>query len=137
MRVTSGDVERLPTQPMLHVGAHSVSVHCRPLDGELVRLTLERPLPLRFGDRTLLRDPGSRQVWGARVLDPMPPPLRRRGAAVERAKALEDVTEEPDLVSEVARREVVDVEHPAPDRGAGLFSCHGLGGPRRAVADER
>ena len=109
VRVTTGDVERLPSQPMLHVGAHSVSVHCRPLDGELVRLTLERPLPLRFGDRTLLRDPGSRQVWGARVLDPMPPPLRRRGAAVERAKALEDVTEEPDLVSEVARREVVDV----------------------------
>ena len=110
VRVTSGEVERLPTLPMLHVGAHSVSVRCRPLDGELVRLTLERPLPLRFGDRTLLRDPGSRQVWGARVLDPMPPPLRRRGAAVERAKALEDVTEEPDLVSEVARREVVDVD---------------------------
>ena len=40
----------------------------------------------------------------------MPPPLRRRGAAVERAKALEDVTEEPDLASEVARREVVDVD---------------------------
>ncbi len=110
VRVTSGDVDRLPSQPMLHVGAHSLSVHSRPLDGELVRLTLERPLPLRFGDRTLLRDPGSRQVWGARVLDPMPPPLRRRGAAVERAKALEGVTEEPDLASEVARREVVDVD---------------------------
>ena len=110
VRVTGGDVERLPTQPMLHVGAHSVSVHCRPLDGELVRLTLERPLPLRFGDRMLVRDPGSRQIWGARVLDPMPPALRRRGAAVDRAKALEDVTEEPDLVSEVARREVVNVE---------------------------
>ena len=109
VRVTSGDVDRLPTQPILHVGAHSVSVHCRPLGGELVRLALERPLPLRVGDRTLLRDPGSRQVWGARVLDPMPPPLRRRGAAVERAKALEDVTE-PDLVTEVARREVVDVD---------------------------
>jgi selenocysteine-specific elongation factor len=110
VRVTSGDVAGLPTQPMLHVGAHSLSVRSRPLDGELVRLTLERPLPLRFGDRTLLRDPGSRQVWGARVLDPMPPPLRRRGAAVERAKAIEDVTEDPDLVSEVARREVVDVD---------------------------
>ena len=110
VRVTSGDVDRLPAEPMLHVGAHSLTVRCRPLDGELVRLTLERPLPLRFGDRMLLRDPGSRQVWGARVLDPMPPQLRRRGAAVERAKALEDVTEEPDLVSEVARREVVDVD---------------------------
>ena len=136
MRVTSGDVERLPTQPMLHVGAHSLSVRCRPLDGELVRLTLERPLPLRFGDRTLLRDPGSRQVWGARVLDPMPPPLRRRGAAVERAKALEDVTEEPDLVSEVARREVVDVDTLRRIGVPDSCSCHGVSGARRAVADE-
>jgi selenocysteine-specific elongation factor len=110
VRVSSGDVERLPTVPMLHVGALSLAARCRPLDGDLVRLTLERPLPLRISDRTLLRDPGSRQVWGALVLDPMPAPLRRRGAAVERAKALEDVTEEPDLASEVARREVVDVD---------------------------
>ena len=110
VRVTSGAADRLPTQPMLHVGAHSVSVHCRPLDGELVRLTLERPLPLRFGDHMLVRDPGSRQIWGARVLDPMPPPLRRRGAAVERAKALEEVTEEPDFAAEVERRKVVDMD---------------------------
>jgi selenocysteine-specific elongation factor len=105
----AGDADRLPTLPMLHVGALSLTVRCRPLGGELVRLTLERPLPLRVGDRTLLRDPGSRQVWGARVLDPMPPSLRRRGAAAERAKALAGVTGEPDLVSEVERREVVDV----------------------------
>jgi selenocysteine-specific elongation factor len=39
----------------------------------------------------------------------MPPSLRRRGAALERAKTLADVTGEPDLVSEVERREVVDV----------------------------
>jgi selenocysteine-specific elongation factor len=105
----AGDADRLPTLPMLHVGALSLTARCRPLGGDLVRLTLERPLPLRVGDRTLLRDAGSRQVWGARVIDPMPPSLRRRGAAAERAKALADVTGEPDLVSEVERREVVDV----------------------------
>jgi selenocysteine-specific elongation factor len=94
---------------MMHVGALSLTVRCRPLGGDLVRLTLEHPLPLRVGDRTLLRDPGSRQVWGAHVLDPMPPQLRRRGAAAERAQALAYVTGEPDLVSEVQRREVVDL----------------------------
>lgn len=105
----SGDVTRLPTLPMLHVGALSLSVRCRPLASDLLRLTLERPLPLRVGDRALLRDPGSRQVWGAHVLDPLPPPLRRRGAAVDRARALDALSGEPDLASEVERREVVDL----------------------------
>jgi selenocysteine-specific elongation factor len=106
----SGEVSKLPTLPMLHVGALAMVARCRPLAGDLVRLTLERPLPLRVGDRALLRDPGSRQVWGVHVLDPLPPALRRRGAAVDRAKALAALTGEPDLVSELERREVVDVD---------------------------
>jgi selenocysteine-specific elongation factor len=104
----AGEVERIPQRPILHVGALAVSAHCRPLAGDLVRLTLERPLPLRIGDRALLRDPGSRQVWGVRVLDPLPPSLRKRGAAAERAKALAGLTGRPDLAAEVDRREVVD-----------------------------
>jgi selenocysteine-specific elongation factor len=108
VRVT-GEPTRLPTLPMLHVGALSLTARCRPLAADLVRLTLERPLPLRVGDRALLRDPGSRQVWGALVLDPLPPPLRRRGAAAERADVLGRLDGEPDLVSEVDRREVVDL----------------------------
>jgi hypothetical protein len=40
------------------------------------------------------------------VLDPMPPPLRRRGAAADRAKALASV-ETGDLAEEVARRGLV------------------------------
>ena len=67
----------------------------------------------------------------------MPPPLRRRGAAVERAKALENVIEEPDLVSEVARREVVDMDTLRRIGVPGLVSCHWGVGPRRAVVDER
>jgi len=106
----SGEVSKLPTLPMLHVGALAMVARCRPLAGDLVRLSLERPLPLRVGDRALLRDPGSRQVWGVHVLDPLPPALRRRGAAVDRAKALAALTGEPDLVSELERREVVDVD---------------------------
>ena len=132
VRVT-GDVERLPTRPILHLGASSTSVRCRPLAGDLVRLTSERPLPLRVGDRALLRDPGSRRVWGLRVLDPLPPPLRRRGAAEERAAELAPLTGEADLVSEVQRREVVDTDtlrrigvpatDPAPDPAPGVVAA--------------
>ena len=109
VRVTSG-AEQLPLLPMLHVGGVSVTARCRPLAEDLVRLSLSRPLPLRVGDRALLRDPGSRSLWGARVLDPLPPRLRRRGAAGDRARALQGETGTPDLVSEVGRREVVHLD---------------------------
>jgi selenocysteine-specific elongation factor len=109
VRIT-GQVERLPLQPMLHVGAMSLTTRRRPLAEDLVRLTLQQPVPLRVGDRALLRDPGSRQVWGVQVLDPLPPPLRRRGAALDRARALHPESGQPDLVSEVERREVVDLD---------------------------
>jgi selenocysteine-specific elongation factor len=95
-----------PERPLLHIGATSVGTHCRPLSDDLVRLRLDRPLPLRIGDRALLRDPGSRQLWGAAVLDPAPPRLRRRGAAGLRARALADARG-VDLAREVARRGLV------------------------------
>ena len=115
-----------PERPLLHVGATSVATHCRPLADDLVRVRLERPLPLRVGDRALLRDPGSRGVWGVTVLDPMPPPLRRRGAAADRAKALASV-ETGDLAEEVSRRGLVRVDDlrrigvPVDDHGVAAF----------------
>jgi len=108
VRVT-GVTDRLPEGPLLHVGAAATAVHVRPLGGDAVRLVLESPLPLRVGDRALLRDPGSRRVWGVRVLDPLPPALRRRGAAARRAKELAGAPDEPDVASEVERRGVVEV----------------------------
>jgi len=96
--------ERLPQRPLLHLGATSTAVHLRPLGESVARLRLDRGLPLRIGDRALLRDPGSRAVWGVTVLDPAPPPLRRRGAARARAAALADHDGTPDLVAEVRRR---------------------------------
>ena len=107
VRLTSRHGTPPPERPLLHLGATAVATHCRPLGADLVRLTLDRPLPLRVGDRALLRDPGARRIWGVRVLDPAPPRLDRRGAAARRAAALADHTGEPDLASEVARREVV------------------------------
>ena len=85
--VLSGD-GRVPEQPVLHVGSALAGVRVRPLGKDFYRLTLDHPLPLRIGDRAVLRDPGSRALWGARVLDPAPPALGRRGAAARRAEAL-------------------------------------------------
>ncbi|CAA9366590.1 MAG: Selenocysteine-specific translation elongation factor [uncultured Nocardioidaceae bacterium] len=107
---TTGSDPAPPQRPLLHVGAVAVGAHLRPLAGDLVRLTLERPLPLRTGDRAVLRDPGSRRVWGVTVLDPAPPPLRRRGAADARAGALATADGFPDLAAELSRRGLVHAE---------------------------
>lgn len=73
----------------LHIGAAAVRARVRPLGERAARLTLERELPLRIGDRALLRDPGTPQaIAGVRVYDVRPPPLRRRGAAKARATEL-------------------------------------------------
>ena len=92
----------VPEKPLLHIGAASVGVHARPLGDDLVRLSLDRPLPLRVHDRALLRDPGSRGLWGVTVLDPAPPPLRRRGAAATRAEELSEA--DGTLAGELDRR---------------------------------
>ena len=96
-----------PQRPVLHIGAVAVAAHLRPLGDDLARLTLERSLPLRTGDRAVLRDPGNRRLWGATVLDPAPPPLRRRGAASQRAALLRSAHGRPDTAGEVARRGLV------------------------------
>jgi len=97
-----GSADRVPGGLVLHVGAAAVPVRTRPLAPGTVRLTLDRPLPLRAGDRLVLRDPGEQRVLaGAVVLDPDPPALRRRGAARARAAALQHV---PDAAAQLARR---------------------------------
>ncbi|MCW2498506.1 MAG: selB, partial [Frankiales bacterium] len=85
-RTTSGldvrlsSTERLPEQLVLHVGSAAVPVRVRALGGDTARLLLPRGLPLRAGDRALLRDPGLQSVAaGVLVLDADPPALRRRG----------------------------------------------------------
>jgi len=98
----------LPPECLLHLGSAGVSVHVRPLGGDLVRLRLASALPLRTGDVGLLRDPGRHLVLGGlTVLDVDPPPLRRRGAARQRADVLAGVSGEPDAAGELDRRGVV------------------------------
>jgi selenocysteine-specific elongation factor len=79
---------RVPERLLLHVGSAALDVHVRPLGEHHVRVTLPGPLPLRLGDRGVLRDPGSRALWGAEVIDCDPPRLTRRGAARLRASEL-------------------------------------------------
>ena len=98
------DVGALPAEPVLHIGAASVPVRVRLLGASSARLRLDRPLPLRVGDRVLLRDAGSRQVVGADVADPLPPPLNRRGAAGRRDADLRRDGARPDLAAELRRR---------------------------------
>jgi selenocysteine-specific elongation factor len=100
--------EALPEELMLHVGSVATPVRVRPLGGDTVRLRLAHPLPLRIGDRAVLRDPGRRVVAaGLVVLDVRPPELRRRGAAAARATTLADMTGAPDARGELARRGLV------------------------------
>ncbi|MGA4993752.1 selenocysteine-specific translation elongation factor [Nonomuraea bangladeshensis] len=80
-------------EAVLHLGSAAVPVRIRLLGADTARLALARPLPLRTGDRGLLRDPGLREiVAGVVVLDVRPAALRRRGAAAARAAALGEVT---------------------------------------------
>jgi selenocysteine-specific elongation factor len=110
LAVTEVDVRlrgegRLPEQPMLHVGATQQAVRARLLGADFARLRLDPPLPLRHGDRMALRDPGSRALWGAEIVDAAPPPLTRRGAA--RARTDELTSRGSGLADELAARGVV------------------------------
>ena len=77
---------------MFHIGSAAVAVRVRPLGPRGARLRLRSALPLRIGDRALLRDPGRHRVAAAvDVLDVRPPELTRRGAARRRADVLESL----------------------------------------------
>jgi selenocysteine-specific elongation factor len=99
---------RLPEEAMVHIGSATVAARLRPLDGAAVRMRLAGALPLRVGDRVLVRDPGARRVLGAEVRDVDPPELRRRGAARSRAAELARQPAGPEgAAADLARRRVV------------------------------
>jgi selenocysteine-specific elongation factor len=101
--------DELPERPVVHVGTAAFGCRVRPLGSGTARLRLERSVPLRPGDRLLLRDPGSRQLWGAVVLDPEPPSVARRGDASRRAASLAGTPDLPSLADELRRRSWVSV----------------------------
>ena len=108
VRVHGDPVADLPATITLHAGSAAVPVRVRPLGPDTCRLRLAHPLPLRIGDRALLRDPGRHHVaGGVTVLDVMPPGLSRRGAAAARATVLATVNGTPDLPGELRRRRLI------------------------------
>ncbi|MBE1490540.1 selenocysteine-specific translation elongation factor [Plantactinospora soyae] len=105
VRLAGDPVDDLPAEVTLHVGSAAVTARVRPLGADTARLRLDRPLPLRIGDRALLRDPGRRHIaGGVTVLDVVPPALDRRGAASARAGVLAGLDGRPDEGAELARR---------------------------------
>jgi selenocysteine-specific elongation factor len=108
VRVHGDPVADLAATLTLHAGSAAVPVRVRPLGPDTARLRLARALPLRIGDRALLRDPGRHHVaGGVTVLDVVPPGLSRRGAAAARAAVLAGMDGSPDLAAEVARRRLI------------------------------
>jgi selenocysteine-specific elongation factor len=96
----------LPRELLVHVGTATVSCTVRPVGPDTARLTLAEPLPLRVGDRVVLRtDRGI--AGGAVMLDVNPAPLRRRGAGRRRADELESYPDSPDAAAELRRRGIV------------------------------
>ena len=108
IRLHGDPVAELPATMTLHAGSAAVPVRVRPLGPDTARLRLTRPLPLRVGDRLLLRDPGRHHIaGGVTVLDVAPPSLQRRGAAASRAGVLATLDGRPDLAGELARRHLI------------------------------
>ncbi|MEW2296304.1 SelB C-terminal domain-containing protein [Streptomyces sp. NPDC006743] len=108
VRVGGEGTGDLPRTLRLHLGTAAVPVTVRPLGEDTARLTLSRRLPLRVGDRAVLREPGGgRPPCAATVLDVRPPPLERRGAGRARAAELAALTGRPDGAAELRRRGLV------------------------------
>lgn len=142
VRLRGTPARQLTRQLMLHVGAAAVAVRARPLGEDTARLSLGVPLPLRVGDRVVLRDPGSHRVpAGAVVLDVRPPELTRRGDARRRGGELAEMWGLPDGVAELRRRRMIRADQlramghlppsDAPQAGAWLVDP----GYRDALAD--
>jgi selenocysteine-specific elongation factor len=101
---------RLPPELTLHIGAARAVARIRMLGSRIARLSLDHPLPLHVGDRVLLRDPGAaadhadgRPIFGATVLDVVPPRLRGNGAAAAAGRELASWPEPP-AAPELLRR---------------------------------
>jgi selenocysteine-specific elongation factor len=96
----------LPRELLVHVGTATVSGKLRPIGADTARLRLAAPLPLRVGDRVVLRhDRGV--AGGAVLLDVDPQALNRRGASRRRAGELDTYPDRPDGMTELARRGIV------------------------------
>jgi selenocysteine-specific elongation factor len=112
---------RSPRMLTLHCGSARVQTRVRMLGADLARLTLAGALPLHAGERVLLRDPGaaagSPGLTGAVVLDVVPPPIGRRGAAAAAVAELRSWPDQPSAAGLLRRHKLI---RPAAARAMGL-----------------
>jgi len=102
---------RLPRMLTVHFGSARVRAKVRMLGSGLARLTLADPLPMHAGERVLLRDPGaagdSPGITGAVVLDVVPPPISRRGAAASAVAELRSWPDRPSAADLLSRHKLI------------------------------
>lgn len=100
--------ELVPRECTAHIGTAAVHCRLRRLGEQFVRVALDTELPLRIGDRLVLRDPGRRVIFGsATVLDVCVPQFARRGAAAARAAALASYNTTPEARVLIRERGIV------------------------------
>ncbi|MBB4677796.1 selenocysteine-specific translation elongation factor [Crossiella cryophila] len=95
----AGDLE-------LGCGSARQPVFVRVLDGDIARLRLSEPLPLRIGDRGLLRG-GEEVLAGFTVLDILPPELGGEAEQIARGNELMSRSGIPNGHDELRRRGLV------------------------------
>ena len=94
----------------------------RGLPAVYARLRLRDALPLHAGERVLLRDPGAAglAIYGATVLDPVPPPLSRRGAATAARRELATWPAAPTAADLLRRHQLLRASQLAATGAPGL-----------------
>lgn len=95
-------MNQLGQSAVLHTGTAAVRCRVRRLGDEHARLTLAAALPLRIGDRAIVRDPGRpAALVGVRILAVAPRPLIGRGAAALRGAELAPLRTPVDIAEDV------------------------------------
>ncbi|MEU5158736.1 SelB C-terminal domain-containing protein [Streptomyces sp. NPDC020875] len=103
VRLAGAVLRRIPNRLTVHLGSAAVPAAVRRFGRGIARLVLERPLPLRIGDRAVVTE-HRRVVGSALILDPVPPYVGPRRAGGRRADALTGHPGTPDLGHETAAR---------------------------------
>jgi selenocysteine-specific elongation factor len=113
----------------VHLAATHVTARASPLDDDMLRLTLARPVPALWGDRIVLRDAAAAAtLGGAVVVDPWPP--RRGGRTAARLVLLRQMEAADALPGLLALGPVpwdahVRARNLRPDAAAALLTAQG------------
>ncbi|MFE0425159.1 SelB C-terminal domain-containing protein, partial [Streptomyces sp. NPDC058953] len=109
VRLAGAVLRRIPDRLTVHIGSAAVPAAVRRFGRGIARLVLDRPLPLRIGDRAVVTE-HRRVVGSALVLDPVPPYVGPRRAGGLRADVLAGHPGTPDLGYETAARGIVHAD---------------------------